>query len=134
MKMYQKQKPKQLRGENERERESTGSVKAGEIGEWKGERASGVCEIKSGLMKGRVRRVGGKSTERESGGEVCMGKECWVGKEGRHAGLCAKSKERGEMERLGGREVMSWLYAHRGGTGGAGTCPKAPSSPVQGHI
>lgn len=35
MKMYQKQKPKQLRGENERKRER-GSLKAGEIGERKG--------------------------------------------------------------------------------------------------
>lgn len=80
-----------------------------------------MCE--SGLMKGRVRlceladgrEVDTQSeSERESGGEVCMGKECWVGKEGRHAGLCAKSKE-GEMERLRVRErasaVMSWLYA-----------------------
>ena len=63
-----------------------------------------MCEIKSGLMKGRVRlselagrrevdRERERERERESGGEVCMGKECWVGKEGRHAGLCAKSKE-----------------------------------------
>ena len=34
MKMYQKQKPEQLRGE--KKRASAGSVKAGEIGEWKG--------------------------------------------------------------------------------------------------
>ncbi len=49
-----------------------------------------------------------------SGGEVCIGKECWVGKEGRHAGLCAKSKER-EMERLGERLCLGFL--HWGGTG-----------------
>lgn len=59
-----------------------------------------MCEIKSGLMKGRVRQselAGRREVDRErtkeSGGEVCTGKECWVGKEGRHAGLCAKSKE-----------------------------------------
>lgn len=63
-------------------------------------------EIKSGLMKGRVRlsELAGRrevDRERESGGEVCMGKECWVGKEGRHAGLCVKSKREsdGEIER-----------------------------------
>lgn len=53
-----------------------------------------MCEIKSGLMKGRVRlsevegrREVDREGERESkrGGEVCMGKECWVGKEGRQA-------------------------------------------------
>lgn len=58
-------------------------------------------------MKGRVRlsselvgrrEVKGEKTT-QSGGEVCMGKECWVGKEGRHAGLCAESKER-QIERL----------------------------------
>lgn len=62
-------------------------------------------EIKSGLMKGRVRlselagrREVDRERTKESGGEVCMGKECWVGKEGRHAGLCAKSKK-GERDR-----------------------------------
>lgn len=51
-------------------------------------------------MKGRVRlselagrrEVKGEKTT-VSGGEVCMRKECWVGKEGRHAGLWAESKE-----------------------------------------
>lgn len=43
-----------------------------------------------------------------------MGKECWVGKEGRHAGLCAKSKE---MERLGVTEKLCLGFMHRGGTG-----------------
>lgn len=49
-----------------------------------------MCEIKSGLMKGRVRlselagrrEVKGEKTT-ASGGEVCMRKECWVGKEGK---------------------------------------------------
>ena len=38
-----------------------------------------------------------------------MGKECWVGKEGRHAGLCVKSKREsdGEIERE--KVVMSSL-------------------------
>lgn len=82
-----------------------------------------MCEIKSGLMKGRVRlsELAGRrevNRKRESGGEVCMGKECWVGKEGRHAGLCAKSKE-GEMERLreGERAQLCLGFIHRGGTG-----------------
>lgn len=43
-----------------------------------------------------------------------MGKECWVGKEGRHAGLCAKSKE---MERLGVTEKLCLGFMHKGGTG-----------------
>lgn len=49
--------------------------------------------------------AGRREVDRESGGEVYMGKECWVGKEGRHAGLCAKRKE---MERLG-VTVKLWL-------------------------
>ena len=61
-----------------------------------------MCEIKSGLMKGRVRlseSAGRRKVKKEKkttaiGGEVCVGKECWVGKEGRHAALCASSKER----------------------------------------
>ena len=68
-----------------------------------------MCEIKSGLMKGRVRLselAGRREVKREkmteSGGEVCMGKECWVGKEGRHVGLCSDSKER-QIERLRGK-------------------------------
>lgn len=74
-----------------------------------------MCEIKSGLMKGRVRLSeveGRREVDREHGervsergGEVCMGKECWVGKAGRHAELCAKSKE---IERLGVTEKL-WL-------------------------
>lgn len=56
--------------------------------------------------------AGRREVDRESGGEVYMGKECWVGKEGRHAGLCAKRKE---MERLG-VTVKLWLgFMHRGG-------------------
>lgn len=83
-------------------------------------------------MKGRVRLselAGRREVERESGGEVCMGKECWVGKEGRHAGLCAKSKE---MERLGATEKLCLGIYARGRNQGTGTCPRALVGPGPG--
>lgn len=52
-----------------------------------------------------------------------MGKECWVGKEGRHAKLCAKSKE---IERLGVTEKLWLRFMTWGGNWPLGTCPKAP--------
>lgn len=51
-----------------------------------------------------------------------MGKECWVGKAGRHAKLCAKSKE---IERLGVTEKLWLRFMSWGGNWQMGTCPKA---------
>lgn len=52
-----------------------------------------------------------------------MGKECWVGKEGRHAKLCPKSEETG---RLGGTEKLWLPFMSWGGNWCMGTCPRAP--------
>lgn len=95
------------------------NIKAREIGVWRGRKAAEwVCEIKSGLMKGRVRlsELAGRREVRkwQSGGEVCVGKECWVGKEGRHVGLCV-NRNVWQIERLRGKNRKLCLGCMRAG-------------------
>lgn len=129
MKMYQKQKLEQLRGE--KKRASTRSVKAGEIGEWKGgwwgrgmggERAE--CEIKSGLMKGRVRlselagrREVNSEREKRAGERSAWGKNAGWGRKADTQGFVLKAKRERDGAIGRERERLCLGFMHRGGTG-----------------
>lgn len=89
-----------------------------------------MCEIKSGLMKGRVRLSeveGRREVDREGEKEHARGRglhgERMLGGEGRHAKLCAKIKE---IERLGVTEKLWLRFMCWGGNWRMGTRPKAP--------